>query len=275
MDKITTGFIGLGNQGAPIARRMVDAGFPLHIWARREVSTEPFADTPAVVEASPAELGAACDLVGLCVVNDDDVRDVVLDGGLLAAMKPGSILAIHSTLLPETVIAIDRAARERNVHVLDAPVSGGATGAREGTMTVMVGGDAEPLETARPVFDTFATTIAHLGPIGSGQMIKLLNNNLAYANLVMAINALELADGLGMDRQTVIDVIRESSGYSHGFNILTNATLFHKVTSLGSNLRKDVHHLLEVASARGLDEAGLLAVSNTADARLKAFARTD
>lgn len=268
---ITVGFIGLGNQGAPIARRIVDGGYPLHIWGRRPASTERFADTAAIVEASPATLGAACDLVGLCVVNDDDVREVALTNGLLDAMKPGSILAIHSTLLPATVIEITGAARPKGIHVLDAPVSGGASGARAGTMTVMVGGDAATLEIARPVFDTFSNTVAHLGPIGSGQIIKLLNNNLAYANLVMSINALQLAEQLGMDRQVVINVIRQSSGYSQGFNIVTDPTLFHKVSGAGSNLGKDVHHLLEVAEERGLGDSELLAISTTATQRLAEY----
>src|SRR3546814_14956400 len=108
-------------------------------------------------------------------------------------MRPGSVLAIHSTLLPETVIGLDKAARARGVHVLDAPVSGGHNGAKAGTMTVMVGGTSDALDIARPVFNSFARLVAHLGPVGSGQLIKLLTNNLASATVVASIYALERA----------------------------------------------------------------------------------
>lgn len=271
MTTLTAGFIGLGNQGLPIARRIAGAGFPLRIWARRAASLAPLADTPAIADDTPAALAAACDLIGICVVNDDDVREVLLTHGLLAAMRPGAIVAIHATLLPDTVIALDTTARAHGVHLLDAPVSGGAHGATAGTMTVMVGGDPEPLARARPVFESFATTIAHLGPVGSGQMLKLLNNNLAYANLTMAINALELAARLGIDPAVAAPIIKASSGASVGLNILTDPTLFAKIGGLDSNLVKDVHHLTEVAARLGLADAELLAVSNTTSARIRHY----
>ena len=266
------GFIGLGNQGAPIARRILDAGYPLGVWARREATLAPFADSGAVAAPSPAALAADCDMLGICVVNDDDVREVLLGQGALEAMKPGGIIALHSTLLPESVIELDALARARGAHVLDAPVSGGARGAEAGTMTVMVGGDAEALERARPVLETFATTVAHLGPVGSGQMIKLLNNNLCYANLTMGIYALELAERLGMDPKVAAGIIRTSSGMSSGFGILTDATMFAKIRGSTSNLSKDVHHLVEVAAGQGLENADLLQVSKTTAARIAKFA---
>lgn len=271
---LTVGFIGLGDQGSPIARRIVDAGFPLHIWARRAASLAPFADSPAVVAESAAALAAAVDLLGICVVNDDDVRQVLIEQGALAAMRAGSIVAIHSTLLPQTVIALGAEAAKCGVALLDAPVSGGSNGARAGTMTVMVGGDAAPLDIAHPVFETFATKIAHLGPLGSGQAMKLLNNNLAYANLVMGINAMELAAKLGMDRAVVAEVIRESSGNSTGFAILTNPDTFRKISGGSSNLAKDVHHLAEVAQDNGCGDAPLVLVAQTASERLKRYAES-
>jgi 3-hydroxyisobutyrate dehydrogenase len=269
MDKaLTVGFIGLGNQGSPIARRIVNAGFPLTIWARRPASLESFADTPAVVAASAAALAGECDVIGICVVNDDDVRQILLEQGVLEAARPGTVIAIHSTLLPQTVIDLDRLACARGVHLLDAPVSGGSRGAELGTMAIMVGGEEAALDRARPVFEIFSAKIAHLGGVGCGQMMKLLNNNLAYANLVMGINALELAAKLGMDREVTSDVIRASSGNSGGFGILTNADTLKKITGLTSNLAKDVHHLAEVAVAHGQGNAPLVTIAKTAAARL-------
>lgn len=271
---LKTGFIGLGNQGSPIARQWVDAGFPLTIWARRPESLEPFVNTAAEIANSPADLAQACNLIGICVVNDADVRQVLLEAGVLEAMRPGSIIAIHSTLLPETVIELDKKARSLGVHLLDAPVSGGSHGAEAGTMTVMVGGDAHPLERVRAVFETFATKIAHLGPVGTGQMMKLLNNNLAYANLVMGINAMELASQLGMDRDVAADVIRNSSGNSDGFGILRNQDTLVKISGPTSNLAKDVHHLVEVAEEAGCSDSELLEIAQSATRRLQNYVAT-
>lgn len=270
--KLSAGFIGLGDQGAPIARRIVEAGFPLTIWARRDASTAAFSNTSAKVAATPAALAAECDVIGICVVNDKDVQQVTIDSGLLDAMRPGSVLAIHSTLLPETVISLDAAARKRGVHLLDAPVSGGHNGAKAGTMTVMVGGAAEALDLARPIFESFSRLVAHLGAVGSGQLIKLLNNNLAYANVVASIDALDLAEQLGVDRQVAIDVIRLSSGASSGFGIVADPRTFRKISGAGSNLPKDVRHLTEVAEASGFGDAPLLAVSRTAQEKIAKLA---
>src|SRR5919201_4885402 len=120
------GFIGLGSQGGPRARRIVDGGFETTLWARREASLEPYADTAAKTAGSPPELAAASDLVCLCVVGDDDVREVLGgETGVLAGLAPGGIVAIHSTVHPDTCLEIAKSAAEQRVSVSDAPVSGG------------------------------------------------------------------------------------------------------------------------------------------------------
>jgi 3-hydroxyisobutyrate dehydrogenase len=120
------GFVGLGSQGAPMARRIVDAGFPTTLWARRPATLEPFADSAAAVAANPAELGAACDVLGVCVVDDTGV-DEVLRGpdGALASMGDGSVVIVHSTVHPATCLRLQE--DFPHLHVLDAPVSGAAT----------------------------------------------------------------------------------------------------------------------------------------------------
>jgi 3-hydroxyisobutyrate dehydrogenase len=220
-------------------------------------------------------LGAACALVGICVAHDDDVRDVVLrDGqGVLYGMAPGSVIAIHSTVAPDTVIALERAARERGVHLLDAPVSGGSRGALAATMTVMVGGDGAALEIARPVFTTFATTIAHLGPVGSGQLMKLLNNNLCYANAAMAVSALELAEQLGMDPRVAAGVLKVSSGASVGLTIVTEESSLRKASGPTSNIAKDVQHFRHLLEKRGLADAALATAAATTASRVDAYAK--
>ncbi|HXS86072.1 MAG TPA: NAD(P)-dependent oxidoreductase, partial [Mycobacterium sp.] len=161
------GFIGLGSQGGPMAGRIVDAGFPTTLWARRPASLEPFADTAATVAGSPAELAAASDLVCLCVVGDADVEQVVTgDNGVLAGLKPGGVIAIHSTVHPKTCHALAERAAAQGVSVIDAPVSGGAPAVAEGRLLVMVGGDDDVVERCRPVFASYAEPIVHLGALG-------------------------------------------------------------------------------------------------------------
>ncbi|HVW43692.1 MAG TPA: NAD(P)-dependent oxidoreductase [Amycolatopsis sp.] len=274
MPVTTVGFIGLGDQGAPIAQRILAAGWPLRVWARRSASVAPLVAAGAVVAGSPAELGAACDLVGVCVSTDDDVREVVLrDGdGVLSGMAKGGVIAVHSTVSPDTVRELHREARQRDVALLDAPVSGGSGGARAGTLTVMVGGDAEPVTVARPVFDTFAGTVAHLGPVGAGQEMKLLNNNLCYANVAMGVSAMEIAERLGMDLAEVAAIIKRSSGASTGFSIVTEQALLQKASGPTSNIRKDVGHFHEILKRHGLDDEPLAAVAATTAGRVSAYA---
>jgi 3-hydroxyisobutyrate dehydrogenase len=209
------GFVGLGNQGAPIAMRILRGGFPLTVWARRMEVTERFQAAGAQVAADLAELGAACSLVAVCVTTDSDVHAVTVGtGALLASMRPGSSLALHSTVDPDTARAIARAGEARGVSVLDAPVSGGNAGATAGTMAVMVGGDRPTFERWRGVLTTFATNIELLGGVGAGQLMKLLNNAIASVTLGVSMQALAAASELGLDREATGRVLTVSSGDS-------------------------------------------------------------
>src|SRR5262245_41431154 len=157
------GFIGVGSQGGPMARRIVEEGFPLTLWARRPVALEPYADTAAVTAATPAELGAASDVVGVCVVADTDVEDVVLrPDGVLAGMEPGGVIAIHATVHPDTCRRLADAAAERGVGLVDAPVSGGGAVAAARKLLVMVGGADDHVARCRPVFETYGNPVIHL-----------------------------------------------------------------------------------------------------------------
>lgn len=238
------GFIGLGSQGAPMARRMVDAGYETYLWARREASLDPYRHTAAKFAASVEELGRLADHVGLCVVNDNDVREMA--DRLLPQMRTGSILAIHSTIHPDTCRAIATEAARRGIHVLDAPVSGGSPAAEAGKLTVMAGGDAEVLARARPVFETFGALIVHLGDVGAGQYVKLINNSLFVANLGLADAALDAADALGIDRSSFIDLLKASSGRSFAFDVRARMESPAGFRHGGALLRKDIGLLGEV-----------------------------
>jgi len=254
------GFIGLGSQGGPMARRIVDAGFPLTIWARRAASAEPFADTAATVAATPAELGAASDIVGICVIADVDVTDVLLrPDGVLAGMDAGGLLMLHSTIHPDTVRLIADAAADRGVAVVDAPVSGGGAAAAERRLLVMAGGADEDVARARPVLETFANPLLHLGPLGSGQMAKLLNNFVFTAQVGLALDTFAFADRLGIDRAAAAQVLASGSGGSRAAGIL--AAMGFDLTGLRGAvalLSKDVRIALEVAEAVGADAPAAL-----------------
>jgi 3-hydroxyisobutyrate dehydrogenase-like beta-hydroxyacid dehydrogenase len=209
---IRCGFIGLGSQGAPIARRIVEGGFPLALWARRPATLEPYRDTAATYPASLAELGAACDHVGVCVVDDAGVRAVCDE--LMAAMAPGGRIVIHSTVSPQLCRTLEAEAAARGLALIDAPVSGGPHAAKAGTLTIMIGGSAETAAAARPVFETFGGLIVHLGEIGAGQYAKLLNNTLMAANIALVHEATTAAETLKLNIAEFHEVLKASSGGS-------------------------------------------------------------
>jgi 3-hydroxyisobutyrate dehydrogenase len=264
------GFIGLGSQGAPMARRIVDAGHPTTLWARRPESLEPFAGTAARVAPTPAELAADSDLVCVCVVNDADVEQVVAE--VLPGLTAGGIIAVHSSVHPDTCRGLAERAAERAVRLIDAPVSGGAPAADAGTLLVMVGGDADTVERCRPVFESFGDPVAHLGPVGSGQLAKLINNVLFTAHLGTAASALALGAALGVDPIRLAEIVAHGSGRSFALDRVKDAggTLDRLAAYAGALLEKDVRLMTELAEKVGSAPNTALA---TADATLAGMGR--
>jgi 3-hydroxyisobutyrate dehydrogenase len=261
------GFIGLGSQGAPMARRIVDAGYPTTLWARRPASLEPFADTAAKVAGSPAELASASDLVCLCVVGDADVEELAGgDNGLLAGLSSGGVIAVHSTVHPNTCRKLAAKASARGVSVIDAPVSGGAPAAQEGRLLVMVGGEPDVLERCRPVFETYANPVVHLGGLGSGQVTKLLNNLMFTANLGTAATALALGHALGVSPESLADVIGRGSGNSFALHNIkgSGGTLDRLAGLAGSLLQKDVRLVADLAEKAGASPGAVLDAADAA-----------
>lgn len=211
------GFIGLGAQGGPMAMRMIEHGLDVVLWARRPESLEPYANTSASVASNLEELGAQVHYCAVCVVDDAGVSQICEQ--LIPAMRVGSCLVIHSTIHPNLCKSLAEKATARGISLLDAPVSGGGGAAAEGKLTVMVGGEAEVLEAARPALETFAGLITHLGGVGAGQMAKLVNNNLMAANLAVADLAVNLAKEAGIDQQAFKELVGVSSGRSFSFDV--------------------------------------------------------
>jgi 3-hydroxyisobutyrate dehydrogenase len=252
------GFIGLGSQGGPMARRIVDEGYPLHVWARRPESLQFLADTDAKVSSTPAELGAESDVVGICVVADADVEEVLLrSDGVLAGMPAGGIVAIHSTVHPETCARLARHAAERGVTIVDAPVSGGGLVAAARNLLVMVGGDEGSVSLCRPVFETFGNPVLHLGPLGSGQLAKLVNNLVFTAQIAMTLETFTFADRLGIDRGALAQVLAHGSGGSRASAIMAASGFdLSGLRGAAGLLRKDIDIMLDIANSRGAAEPG-------------------
>ena len=243
------GFIGLGSQGGPMARRIIEAGYPVTLWARRPATLEPFADTNAKTAGSPAELAAASDLVCVCVRDDAGTEEVV--EAVLGGLAAGGVIAVHSTVHPDTCRRLAERAEAGGVRLIDAPVSGGAPAAEAGRLLVMTGGEEEAVEFCRPVFGSYGDPIVHLGPVGAGQVTKLLNNAAFTAHLGVAVSLLALGQSLGVDQLRLADVISHGSGNSFALERVASAggTLARIGAHAGHLLRKDVQLIADVAAA--------------------------
>jgi 3-hydroxyisobutyrate dehydrogenase-like beta-hydroxyacid dehydrogenase len=267
---LRAGFIGLGDQGGGMAHRLIECGVRTTLWARRGASLDPFRQSGAALAASTAELGANSDVVGVCVVDDAGVQDVVLgQSGVLAGMNPGGLLALHSTISLDVCYEIATAAQQSGVAVIDAPVSGGGSAAATGNLTVLVGGEHEHFERARPVLETFGGTVSHLGPLGSGLIAKLINNTLHAAHYALARDAFVAATRLGLDQNAIGPVLAASSGNSYSLNMAVQLGGFDVLAPLvGPLLRKDVAIFDRLSAERAVPTGSLLRV---ADEALKLF----
>ncbi|MEU2282547.1 NAD(P)-dependent oxidoreductase [Streptomyces sp. NPDC013178] len=247
------GFIGLGDQGAPMAQAIGQNGFDLRVWARRPRSLQALDGTPHAVAASPAELAGSVDVLALCLRDDDDIWDILRTDGLLSALNPGTVVVNHGTGDPDENTRIAAFLAQRGVAFLDAPVSGGRPGAMARTLTTMVGGDADAFTRCEAVFATFSRRVALMGPSGSGQLTKLLNNAMTMSNLQNAVDLVRTADQLGADVLSVIDVINDSSGGSAVLRALASVITPADAVHLSGLMRKDIEHFAEGVRARGVD----------------------
>jgi 3-hydroxyisobutyrate dehydrogenase-like beta-hydroxyacid dehydrogenase len=243
-EKLRVGFIGLGSQGGPMAQRIIDAGFEVTLWARREESLKPFDNSGAKFAETPEALAKQCNLVCVCVIDDAGVQE--LCGLLLPVLSPGSLLVIHSTIHPKSCVALAQQAKQYGIAVIDAPVSGGGPAAESGTLTVMVGGSEAHVTRARPVLNCFAGLVTHVGDVGTGQTAKLINNNLMAANLALAHAAVELGTILQLDRIELLKLIGQSSGRSFAFDVYARMPSPAAFAHGAALLKKDIRLLGEL-----------------------------
>jgi 3-hydroxyisobutyrate dehydrogenase len=251
------GFIGVGNQGGPIAERVLGAGHELLVYDRRTEARAHFAELGAEVVGAPAELGE-CELVEVAVVNDQQVEEVLISNGLFEAMAPGAMVAVHSTIHPDTCSRLGKVAERHGVSYLDAPVSGGARGAQAGRLMLLAGGDRTVFERCRPVFESFGVPI-YLGPVGSGQLAKLLNNAFFMVQIGVSFELARLARDMNIDMEGLARALPgcsaprqmghyAASGFTHLAPVI--ATGFEHLVQL---LEKDVALFDSVIQQRGLE----------------------
>ena len=215
---MNTAFLGLGAIGRPMASRIAAAGLPLTVWNRTpERATKFIRDTPnAGRAATPADAARDADVVITCFSTSLDVQSI-LGGpdGLLAGFRRGATLVDCTSGDPATSRAIAQTLATNGVDFLDAPVSGGVTGAEKGTLTVMVGGDAAVLDRVRPVLDCFTGKLVHCGDIGAGDTVKAVNQAFLAIHLLSAAEGLATLVKEGVDPKLALDVINSSSGRSN------------------------------------------------------------
>ncbi|BBZ56124.1 NAD(P)-dependent oxidoreductase [Mycolicibacterium phocaicum] len=210
---VKLGYIGLGNQGAPMAKRLAEWPGGLIVFDVRAESMAPFSELGATLAGSVAEVAKA-DVISVTVLNDEQVRDVVTQ--LAEHAAPGTVIAIHSTIEPTTAVELAEQLRPKGIHIVDAPVSGGAHAASQGELAVMVGADDEAYDKVKPVFKQWASLVVRAGEPGAGTKMKLARNMLTFIGFAAACEAQKLAEASGIDLQKLGRVVRHSDAQSGG-----------------------------------------------------------
>ncbi len=188
-----------GDLGLPMAEAIAEAGYSLHAWVRPPDSLDVLSHVAHTGHQDLADMAAACDIVGLCVSTDDDVRELVT--ALAPHMRPGAVIVNHGTGTPAVARELGGAyCKEQRLHFfLDAPVTGARGGAQTRSLTTFVGGPAEAVQLCEPVFDSFSAHVLHLGPHGMGQLTKLVNNTLLMMNRANVADVIDLLSAGGID----------------------------------------------------------------------------
>ena len=250
------GFIGLGTMGRPMALNLLRHRHEMTVYARRPVALEPLLERGATAVATPAELAAQCDVVFTMLTGTRDVEEIVLAAGtgIIHGARPGTIVIDTSTIDPARTRVIGERLSESSIDLLDAPVSGGPQGAQDATLSIMVGGNAEVIERARPLFNCIGTKILHMGPQGAGQVTK------ACHQLLLLVTAQGVAESLTLARRAGLDVERVQQAMMDGMASSRVLEFFGGrmarrdfAAGIESRLyRKDLDIVLQLAHALGV-----------------------
>lgn len=270
---VKLGYIGLGNQGAPMAKRLAEWPGGLVVFDMRAEAMAPFAELGAALADGIAEVAKA-DVISVTVLNDEQVRDVVAQ--LASRAAPGTVIAIHSTIEPTTAVELAEQLRPKGIHIVDAPVSGGAHAASKGELAVMVGADDDAYDKVKPVFKQWASLVVRAGEPGAGTKMKLARNMLTFIGFAAACEAQKLAEASGIDLQKLGRVVRHSDAQSGGPGAIMarddtkplapDHFLYHMFVHTRGLAEKDLSLALGLGSAVGVDlPLAELALANLAD----------
>jgi len=214
---VAVGFIGLGQIGKPMARRFTDWPGGLTVCDALPAATRSFAERGVAVAATPAEVAERATVISIMVRDDEQVTEVLAGrNGILQTARPGNVVAVHSTVEADTPARLAALAAEHEVHLVDAPVSGGSMGAANGTLAIMVGGTDEAVAIVREPFGALATLVAHMGPVGAGTRAKLARNLVTFAAYAAVGEASRLAEAAGVDLALLGEVVRHSDRVTGG-----------------------------------------------------------
>ena len=213
---VSVGFIGLGNMGNPMAVNVLKAGVPMTVFDRNPQTMENLVRSGAKAAASAKQVVESAEVVLTSLPGSPEVEEVYLaPGGLVDLAKAGSVLVDLSSVLPSTPRKIEPHARARGVHYLEAPVSGGVTGARAATLAIMAGGDGAVLERVRPILRAIGPNIYHVGAVGAGNTVKAINNMMACVNSLAMMEGMVLGVKAGLDLKMLYEIVKASSGNSN------------------------------------------------------------
>lgn len=271
----TVAFIGVGNMGAPMARCARRAGFDLIVCDRNQAVLEAFAQEGATVTTDVAACAGA-DAVVVLLANDAQIMEAVLgERGLVQAIAPGQrpIVCMMSTTLPDTLQALKGPIEAAGARLIDAPISGGIVGAEQGTLTVMLGGDAADVQAVMPLMEAMGERIFHCGALGAAEVVKVINNMLCVTNMFLTAEAIELAQRHGVSFEGLSPILAVSTG----LNFLTAdaqtgraqyrawARSEEAYTAIYNVVSKDLHLALKLADLAQLDLGLLKGVSQYVD----------
>lgn len=209
------GFIGLGIMGRGMAHNLLRAGFQLTVWNRTQNKMDELVSAGAKAADSPAAVAQQSHITITCVSDTPDVQTVILgEKGAIHGAAPGSLIIDTSTISPQATREIAASLSDAGIHMLDAPISGGSEGAENGTLSIMIGGDAEQVERAKPAFEAMGKTITHVGEIGAGQTVKIVNQILVVGNMLAASEAMLVAAAGGLDLKKALQAVEAGAAGS-------------------------------------------------------------
>jgi 3-hydroxyisobutyrate dehydrogenase-like beta-hydroxyacid dehydrogenase len=251
------GFAGAGRMGGPMVRRLLAAGHSVTVLTRSPDAHQDLAAAGATVTADMPALANAV-VVAVCVLKEEQVRSVCLDGGLIDAMTPGSTLIVHTTCSPRTIDLLGKHAEARDITVVDAAVSGGPHDITAGRLTVYAGGTDDAVRLVRPVLAAYGDPILHVGGRGTGQRVKLLNNAVFAANIGIVAQAAAVAARLGIAEPGLFEALSAGSGASKALqSIAATGSVTGFAALVGEFISKDLTVVRQVAADLGVDLGAL------------------